>query len=379
MAYNRKSMWTISVDLSDTGRPNGKRPKGIRRPAKALFGLALLLCPFEAGHAAEPARPPSAPSASGRPIPPADIDDDLEIGGTDISGHKVSTRMTVDARVNGNGPYRFVVDSGADTSVIGARIAQSLQLPSGTPVLLNDTTSSSRVDRVLVNRLGFGSSEIENLQLPVLSERNIGADGLIGIDALVKQRLMLDFETRLIKVEDTSRPVPHAEGEIVVTARRRGGQLILTQAKVNGKAVAAVIDTGSEVTIGNLALRDQLTRRAGAKLTPITVSGVTGVTMNLEMAEVAELRIGSILLQDVPIAFAQLPPFAVFGLADQPALLLGTDLMNSFRRVSLDFRTRKVRFQLRRCTSQPLNLNVDESAARSRLSAARGSDQACRR
>ena len=54
----------------------------------------------------------------------------------------------------------------------------------------------------------------------------------------------------------------------------------------------------------------------------------------------------------MPIAFADVPPFEVFGLSDRPALLLGTDLLGTFRRVSLDFRARKVRFQLRRCKSQ---------------------------
>jgi hypothetical protein len=52
------------------------------------------------------------------------------------------------------------------------------------------------------------------------------------------------------------------------------------------------------------------------------------------------------------MAFADVPPFKLFGLANEPALLLGTDLLESFRRVSLDFRGRKVRFQLRRCGSQ---------------------------
>jgi repressor of nif and glnA expression len=54
----------------------------------------------------------------------------------------------------------------------------------------------------------------------------------------------------------------------------------------------------------------------------------------------------------VPIAFADIPPFDVFGIADKPSLLLGTDLMENFRRVSLDFHERKVRFQLKRCESR---------------------------
>ena len=79
----------------------------------------------------------------------------------------------------------------------------------------------------------------------------------------------------------------------------------------------------------------------------VDATGVTGVTVELQLARVGELRLGSVTLRDVPIAFADVPPFAVFGLSEQPALLLGTDLLETFRRVSLDFRARKVRFQLR--------------------------------
>ena len=78
----------------------------------------------------------------------------------------------------------------------------------------------------------------------------------------------------------------------------------------------------------------------------VAATGVTGVTIDLQLARIRELRLGSVTLRDVPIAFADVPPFQVFGLSDEPALLLGTDLLETFRRVSLDFRARKVRFQL---------------------------------
>jgi len=52
------------------------------------------------------------------------------------------------------------------------------------------------------------------------------------------------------------------------------------------------------------------------------------------------------------MAFADVPPFRMFGLANEPALLLGTDILESFRQISLDFKARKVRFQLRKCQSQ---------------------------
>ena len=92
----------------------------------------------------------------------------------------------------------------------------------------------------------------------------------------------------------------------------------------------------------------------------------------MQMTIIRELQIGPMTLYDVPIAFADVPPFAVFGLDEQPALLLGTDLMEHFRKVSLDFRERKVRFQLRKCRTNTVRIRTAPSYA-SRLSADRPS------
>jgi hypothetical protein len=271
--------------------------------------------------------------------------------------------------VNGRGPYHFVVDSGADTSSVGLRVAQDLQLPLGTPVILNAVTDRNIVDRVKVASLTLGPSTIHDLQVPALREADLGGDGMIGIDALVRQRLMMDFEDRVIKVEDARRPVPHYTDEIVITAQLHHGQLILTQVRAGGLALNAVIDTGSEISIGNLALRDKLLRsNRNTRVWTVAATGVTGKTVDLQLAEIRDLRVGSIILHDVPVAFADVPPFKVFGLADEPALLLGTDILETFRRVSLDFRARKVRFQLRRCGSTAVSISTSPTASVTRLS-----------
>jgi len=310
--------------------------------------------------------------------PPAVIDNTLLIGGEDINARKINTRMTVEVRVNGRGPYRFLVDSGADTSVVGLRIARDLQLPVGTPANLHGMTATSRVDRVLVDELSLGQSTIRNLQVPALRERDLGGEGMIGIDALVQQRLMMDFEKRVIKVEDARQPEQWFPGDIVVRALRRRGQLILTQVTAAGLPLEAVIDTGSEITIGNLALRKRLLRGNRDKFVTIPVTGVTGVTINLQLARIGELRLGSVTLRDVPIAFADVPPFHMFGLSKQPALLLGTDLMETFRRVSLDFRARRVRFQLRRCGTSGIVISTTPTFWSTRLSSGNNMD-VCRR
>jgi len=288
--------------------------------------------------------------ASQPTVPPAVIDDKLEVTGDALKARQVRTRLSVKTMVNRQGPYDFFVDSGADRTVIGAGLAARLGLPVGPEVTLHGTAGIARVGTVRIESLKIGNSEVFNFIAPALAEQNIGGDGLLGIDALADQRLMLDFEKKRIIVQDSRAPDLHvgAEDEVVVTARRRKGQLILTQASVANTNLYAIIDTGTEVTVGNSALRRRIMgNRRNRDVRTIELVSVTGQSTTADFIVVPSFKLGGITLTNVPIAFADTPPFAVFGLDKQPALLLGTDVLEAFRRVSLDFRLRKVRFVLK--------------------------------
>lgn len=342
------------------GRELGELGLALRRTL--VFGLVALATQSIAADLAQAPRigrpvpvEPGTPNGV-LPLPPAQIDNGLAIGGDAVKARQADTRLNVEVRLNGRGPYHFVVDSGADTSAVGLRIARDLQLPLGKPAILNGMTSRDVVDRVKVDSLELGPSTIHNLEVPALREIDLGGDGLIGIDALVQQRLMMDFEQKVIKVEDARTPIKISPGDIIITAKRQRGQLILTQVRTGSTKLDAVIDTGSEVTIGNTQLRDKLLRRN--RFWNVEAIGVTGQTMNLQMALVPELQLGPVVLHNVPIAFADVPPFKMFGVNDGPALLLGTDLLATFRRISLDFRARKVRFQLRKCDDSGVSIST---------------------
>src|SRR3954451_13129989 len=85
----------------------------------AASGLMLLAQASGASAAVDPPKggkpipaPPSAPIQIA-PLPPAQFDNKLAIGGDDINAKKVETRMSVEVQVNGRGPYHFLVDNGA--------------------------------------------------------------------------------------------------------------------------------------------------------------------------------------------------------------------------------------------------------------------------
>jgi hypothetical protein len=285
------------------------------------------------------------------PIAPATIDETLEVDGESLAARQVKTRMTVAVAVNGQGPFRFLVDSGADRSVVGAALAVRLDLPARGVVTLHGMAGTSRVGTVSVDRLQVGGNVIRDLSLPALSEANLGAQGLLGIDALAGQRVMLDFDAKTITFQDTRRPPPATAGpdEIVITARRRGGQLIITEAGVGRTGISAVVDTGSEITIGNKALYAAVfgRRRKPPESVSTSLISVTGAVLPAEMIVLPEVRLGGLTLRNVTLAFVDAPPFALFGLADKPAILLGTDVLEVFRRVSLDFSRRRIRFLMR--------------------------------
>lgn len=302
----------------------------------ALHGVAALAAP--------------PPAATETPlIPTATVDNNLEITGETIDAEQKHDRLFVDVRINDKGPFRFLVDSGADRSVIGSGLADQLHLPPGDAVRLQGMAGQATVRTVIIDRLLLGKSEVGPIRAPALSERDLGAQGLIGIDALAEQRLLLDFDARTITVQDARQALVNDAGEIVVTARLRQGQLIITQASVAEQRVSAVIDTGSEVTLGNMALRRRLlgSRPPRDDAKKMTLVSVTGQTLEAEAVMLPRIRIGGVYLENVVVAFADASPFRLFGLEKQPALFLGSDLLKSFRRVSLDFRNRKVRFTLR--------------------------------
>jgi predicted aspartyl protease len=292
---------------------------------------------------AEPELPPPPPK-----IPPASIDETLEVTGEDLKARELRSRLFIDVLVDNKGPFRFVVDTGADRSVIGSGLAAQLKLPAEEPVQLRGIIGNGQVPTVLIETLTLGSSVIDTIVAPSLPEKFLGAQGIVGIDALSEQRVRLDFDAKTVTIQDSRVPAPREQGEIVVTARRQRGQLILTQASVDGRRTYAVIDTGLELSLGNLAMLRELRRGRGAvPLQTITMQSVTGETFTARLTLLPELKVGGITLKNVNVAFTDAPPFDLFGLDKQPALLLGTDVLQVFKRLSLDFKNRKVRFTLR--------------------------------
>ena len=110
--------------------------------SKALTSIAVAALLSMAS--ASSAQDPSAATVRMPELPSAEFDETLAIGGEEIGARKLRSRMTVDVMVNGTGPHKFVVDSGADSSVVGERLAGRLAMPAGSPAMLHGVGLQNR-------------------------------------------------------------------------------------------------------------------------------------------------------------------------------------------------------------------------------------------
>ena len=258
--------------------------------------------------------------------------------------HDAFARMTVPVRIGEAGPFPFVIDTGAQNTVVSTALAERLALrPAGRATVVGVAGTQS-VATVEIDEIGLGRRTFNGLIAPLLDQRDLGADGMIGLDSLQDQRVLIDFTTNLIAIDEARNLGGNRGFEIVVRARRRSGQLILTHARLDGVAVDVVIDTGADSTIGNRALQRALAHK-GAPLGGELYS-VTGQRLAAQVGLAERLSFGGVHLNNVAIAYADAPPFAVLGLDRKPAILLGMRELRGFRRVAIDFKTRKVLFDL---------------------------------
>ena len=256
-------------------------------------------------------------------------------------------RMTVPVTVAGQGPFAFVVDTGAERTVVSRELATRLKLAGDGRARLHSMSESRDVETVIIPSLAFSAKPVGRIRAPALARANLGAAGMIGLDSLQDQRVLIDFRKGTMSVSAASKRAPRRDpDEIVITARSRYGQLILVDASFGGRKVHAFIDTGSQVSVGNLALRRKLLGRRTKGVTPVSLISVTGGQTPAEYTTVRSLRISGVTFTDMPIAFADAYPFERLGLKNKPALLIGMDALRLFDRVSVDFANKKVRFLL---------------------------------
>jgi len=257
--------------------------------------------------------------------------------------------LTVPVMVNGKGPFDFVVDTGADRTVISDDVATALGMPLGKRVNVEGVVRTIPAQTVKLDSISVGPIERNDLVVPVLPRVLLWASGYLGLDVIDGYRVMLDFKNHELTV---SRPVSRfwdvytRPNEARVSAVGRYGHLRAVNSRVDGAVTTTFLDTGAEVSAGNSKLLEAMLARDPDCLSKLTVplSGVTGGLTQGRVASVKGIRFGPFTSCDIVIADLQI--FDLWGLSDTPALLIGMNFLRQFNQVSIDYARKELSFEL---------------------------------
>lgn len=255
-------------------------------------------------------------------------------------------RLSVKALVNGEGPFDFLIDTGATASVIATDIADQLGLPRVDTGKLHSIAGAESVAMTRVASLAVGKRLRRDMRVAVLPRASLWMDGVLGLDWLGKASLLLDFGRRRMVVGQPL-PIPDAQTVTVESRLIRSG-LTLIDAYIPRERVIAFVDTGSTTTAGNMALMEAAIR--GGSLSgaaaETALRSVTGQVMQGRAASLTRLTLGAMTFRNAPLIVGPIHTFDYWGLGDRPAIVIGADLLRGFDTVAIDFKRNEVRFRV---------------------------------
>ena len=262
-----------------------------------------------------------------------------------------ANHLTIDVTIDGKGPFRFVVDTGADRSVIAEDVALRLGLLHQRQVMVEGVVRTIQAQTVRLSNMSFGPVSRDNLDVPILPRALLGADGYLGLDAIDGYRVTLDFKNRALEVSQ-ARHMRYLDwdppDEALVPVVGRFGHLRSVNCRADGVRATAFIDTGAEVSVGNAKLLEALMAISPTYLKQGTVplTGVTGGIVQGRITTISNVRLNSLTLEGCNIVIADLQIFDLWGLNQTPALLIGMNFLRQFSQVSIDYGRKELRFEL---------------------------------
>jgi predicted aspartyl protease len=256
-------------------------------------------------------------------------------------------RIWAPVMINGQGPFRLVLDTGASRSGITAEVADRLGIPpdASRSVLLRGVTGSVTVPTIRVDSFAVGDVILTPATLPIVTDALGGAEGVLGTEGFADKRLYIDFKHDLITIA-------HSRGErvsadfVVIPLERSFTGLLVIHTQVAGVRVQAIIDTGGQATIGNEAMRAELVRRhAQGTSTPVT--DVTTTTQAGESFPSPPIELGSIQIRGARITYGDMHIFEYWHLTKEPALLIGMDVIGLLDVFVIDYRRHELQLRTR--------------------------------
>ena len=340
--------------MNDRSEPANSPHRAPAIATATLVALAFVFSPEDAPGTMQ-AFPPPSPTATPAAATAEAIDQLAEIMVQTREPRYVAPtrrdqigRIWAPVLINGRGPFRLVLDTGASSSGVTAMVAMALGISTDASphVMLRGVTGTADVPTIKVDTLTVGDLAVDSPLLPIVPDALGGAEGILGSEGLKNKRIFIDFRHDQISIAYSREERP-GRGFLTVPFRLVHGQLIVIDCKVGDVVTQAIIDTGGQTTIGNVALRNALAQHnyvSGGK--PDQIVGATLAVADGTLIETPAIAMGPIQIHDYGVTFADVYIFKHWRYTSEPAIMIGMDALGTLDTLIIDYRRKELQIRM---------------------------------
>lgn len=211
-------------------------------------------------------------------------------------------------KVNGQGPFQFILDTGASTSLLSPELAGRLNVePTGSR---EGQTAGGKVAVSLgrAQSLDLGGAILTDAEIAIVElghiARAVGADidGDLGYNFFKHFRLTIDYQTNQLHLQDPRRfesvGNSGALTEVPMRLAAPAKPLILVDTYINGAGpFQFAIDTGSSTS----AISPELAAQFKLQTAPVGRVTTGGAQIDLVAATLETLQVGRAKIPQVPV------------------------------------------------------------------------------
>jgi predicted aspartyl protease len=253
-------------------------------------------------------------------------------------------------RVNGEGPFEFILDTGAGTSLLSSDLAKKLNIKIISTKEGQSAGGKISVSLAKVESLALGAAKLDDVDVGIVDLSHIAKaigtkiDGDVGYNFLKHFRITIDYHDCEIRFDDPTRIERlgrSSKAEVPMRLASLAKPLLLVDVHANGRGpFQFAIDTGTSTT----AIAPELAQKLGLEGSPVGPLTTGGAQVNVTAGTLKSFQVGGARIDDLVVVVADF--FSMLSQAVGARLdgIVGYNFLRNFR-VVIDYPGGKFRLE----------------------------------
>lgn len=241
------------------------------------------------------------------------------------------TIIVVSLEADNDGPFDFVLDTGADTTIVDARLASRLSLASLSRVQQTTIAGSQTLTVSRLANLAAGAARVENLPVLVqdlaeLKKMDSHIEGIAGQDFLSHFNYLIDYGKHSVRIEQGDEIRGSLKGDPVSIEVSGHRMIIASEAQSIGRAnLHFLLDSGANSVVLLPGASREINLPVQESRGDVTSSG----HVELKVGRIHMLKVGSQQFHDLVVALPATEPAARIGDGLLPTALFKSLYVNN--------------------------------------------------